>query len=165
MEYNIRKVKFKEMDVAFSLIWRTFLEFIAPDYNEEGIDTFHNNFIESDDFKLLFKTGVQTMLGAYVDDKLVGEISISVNNHVSCIFVDKDYHRKGIATALFNKMVSGLKRKGIEKIALNASPYAVPFYHAMGFVDTDIEQEFKGIRYTPMEFIIKNPADLKNYLT
>jgi len=51
-------------------------------------------------------------------------------------------------------MVSKLKQKHVDKITLNASPYAVPFYRAIGFKDLDEQQEYKGILYTPMEFIL-----------
>lgn len=153
MEYLIRKVDFQELDKAFSLIWNTFSEFVAPDYRKEAVDTFRVNFIESEDFKDCFKNGKQIMYGAYSKEKLVGVISISENKFVSCVFVNKKYHRKGIATMLFNQIISELKTKQVEKITLNASPYAVNFYHAIGFKDLDSQQEFKGILYTPMELI------------
>ncbi len=94
------------------------------------------------------------MYGSYIDEKLVGVISIREVKFVSCFFVDKEYHRKGIASMLFNHILSELKEKQVEKITLNASPYAVPFYHAIGFKDLDKQQEYKGIIYTPMEFIV-----------
>ena len=154
MKYLIKKVDYEELDKAFSLIWNTFLEFVAPYYSKEGIDTFRVNFIENIDFKDCFKNGKQIMYGAYLKEKLVGVVSISSNNNVSCFFVDKEYHRNGIATMLFNQIFSELKEKQVEKIALNASPYAVPFYHAIGFKDLDGQQDFHGILYTPMEFIL-----------
>ena len=36
---------------------------------------------------------------------------------------------------------------------VNSSPYAVPIYHKLGFVDTNTEQLASGMRYTPMKFI------------
>ena len=38
MKYLIKKVRFEDLEKAFSLIWTTFLEFVAPDYSEEGIE-------------------------------------------------------------------------------------------------------------------------------
>jgi len=154
MEYLIRNVEYGELDKAFSLIWKTFLEFVAPDFSKEGIDTFRVKFIENDEFKDCFKNGKQIMYGAYSKEKLLGVVSISANNHVSCVFVDKEYHRNGIATILFKQIISDLEEKKVEKVVLNASPYAVPFYHEIGFKDLDGEQDFHGILYTPMEFIL-----------
>lgn len=81
-------------------------------------------------------------------------MSISINGRISCFFVDKEYHRKGIGKMLFHHSIIELRKRQVEKIRLNASPYAVPFYHAMGFKDSDVQQDFHGILYTPMEFIL-----------
>ena len=35
---------------------------------------------------------------------------------------------------------------------VNSSPYAVPVYHKLGFIDMDSEQLSDGIRFTPMKF-------------
>jgi len=120
MECLIRKVDYEELDKAFSLIWNTFLQFVAPYYTKEGINTFSTNFIENKDFKDSFKNGKQIMYGAYSKGKLVGVVSISACNNISCFFVDKEYHRNGIATMLFNQIFSELKEKQVEKISLNA---------------------------------------------
>lgn len=154
MEYTIRQVNYEEIDKAFSLIWDTFLEFVAPDYSKEGIETFKTNYIESSTFKDCFKNGRQTMYGAYSGRKIIGVVSISIHNNISCIFVDKNYQRNGIATALINHIFFILRNKNIKKISLNASPYAVPFYHSVGFKDLDSQQNFHGISYTPMELIL-----------
>lgn len=154
MNYLIRRVESKELDKAFSLIWNVFSEFVAPDYSKEAVDNFKNNFIESEEFKERFKNGKQFMYGAYLEQEITGIISVSENNHVSCVFVDKEFHRKGIATNLFNYMITELRKKKVEKITLNASPYAVPFYHEIGFKDLSKEQNFQGIVFTPMEFIL-----------
>ena len=154
MEYKIRIVEFEQTDDALKLIWRTFLEFVAPDYSEEGIETFKTGFIENINFKNKFKSGLEKMYGAYDNQILVGVVSISVNNHISCVFVDKKFHRNGIATMLFNQVISDLKQRQVKKMQLNASPYAIQFYHSIGFKDLDEQQEFHGILYTPMEYII-----------
>ncbi|MDN5360294.1 MAG: hypothetical protein PWQ84_1357, partial [Thermotogaceae bacterium] len=39
-------------------------------------------------------------------------------------------------------------------LTVNSSPYAVGFYHKMGFKDTDNELEKDGIRFVPMELSI-----------
>lgn len=154
MEYIIKKVSTEDLDRAFTLIWTTFLEFVAPDYSIEGIETFKANFIENDHFKDSFKCDKQIMYGAYFYENLTGVISISSNNNVSCAFVDKRYHRNGIATMLFNQIIPELKEKKVEKITLNASPYALPFYRSIGFKELDEQKEFRGIIYTPMELIL-----------
>ena len=68
------------------------------------------------------------------------------------MFVDSEYHKKGIARRLVEKTFERTYEKyGKREMTVNSSPYAVGFYHKMGFVDTDIEQTTDGIRYTPMK--------------
>lgn len=155
MDFAIKKVCLEDLDSAFDLIWNTFMEFVAPDYSIEGIETFKASFIENGDFKDKFKNGNQIMYAAYSNAALIGVVSISSNNNISCAFVDKNHHRKGIGTQLFDHLISELKARNVNKITLNASPYAVPFYHFIGFSDLDVQKEYKGILYTPMELVIQ----------
>ncbi len=152
--YLIRKLHNDELDNAFALIWRVFEKFVAPDYTDEGIAFFYRQFISRQDFRNDFLNNLQTMYGSFDHDKLVGVLSISKNHHISCVFVEENYHRKGVATELFGRVISELRQHGVEKILLNASPYAVPFYHAIGFTNTDTERIWHGIRYTPMEMYL-----------
>ncbi len=155
MYYEIKKVEYEEeLDRALRLIWDTFQEFVAPDYSKEGVNTFRLNYIENNDFKEHFRNGHQTMYGAYIECYLIGVLSIGSNNVISCVFVDKRYHRKGVATNLFNYILPKLKENNINKIKLNASPYAVPFYHALGFKNLGSQMDYQGIIYTPMELTL-----------
>ena len=43
---EIKNVKENELESAFQLIWNVFKEFVAPDYQEHGIKTFYEKFIE-----------------------------------------------------------------------------------------------------------------------
>lgn len=155
MDYVIKRVSLENLDRAFDLVWNTFMEFVAPDYSNEGIETFKVSFIDNCGFKDNFKNNKQIMYGAYSKEVLVGILSISSNNTISCAFVDKNYHRKGIGTKLFEHLILELKDRNVNKITLNASPYAVPFYHYIGFNDLDVQKDYKGILYTPMEYVIQ----------
>ena len=37
---EIKKIDLEKMDKALELTWKTFLEYEAPDYSQEGIDEF-----------------------------------------------------------------------------------------------------------------------------
>lgn len=152
--YVIKNIEFDDIGEAFKLVKNVFMEFDAPDYSQEGIYEFIENIIENQEFIDKFKTYEQIMIGAFDDDKIIGVLAISKINHISLLFVDKEYHRMGIASSLVNEIVRVLKLKNIDKIKLNSSPYARSFYKKIGFVDTDIEQVKNGIRYTPMELNI-----------
>ena len=73
----------------------------------------------------------------------------SDRKHICFFFVDGKCHRQGIGTRLF---IAVRQEYPDQTITLNSSPYGVPFYHALGFEDTDKEQTVNGIRFTPMKY-------------
>ena len=149
--YQIRRVTESELDGAFRLIWRVFEQFVAPDYSAEGAAWFYDTFISGQAFRQEFRDGRQTMYGAFAGDTLAGVLAVSRQGHVSCVFVDAAHHRRGAATGLFEAVLPVLREQGVAAVRLNASPYGLPFYHALGFADTGPETTQHGIRYTPME--------------
>lgn len=146
----IKRITHENIEEGFQVIWEVFQEFVAPDCTQEGIDYFYSEFIRSERFRKKFADGREVMYGAYVDGVLAGVLSISDMNTVSCVFVKGKYHRMGIGKELFGIVIKERKGKGATEIRLNASPYAVPFYHAMGFQDMDVPSTEKGIVYMPM---------------
>lgn len=136
------------------LAWDTFVKFDAPDYSQEGIDNFHK-FVHDDMLRKMFLAGHYQLFVAVEGGKYVGMLSLRERKHISLLFVDEDYHRNGVGSALI-KYVSGyaLSEMGVTSLTVNASPYAVGFYHKRGFKDTAPETVADGIRFTPMELNI-----------
>ena len=155
MNIEIKAIDFSNILSAMNLIEECFNKFVAPDYSEKGIETFENSFIHNQKFINKFSNGIERMYGAYSDSMLVGCLSINIYNTVSCVFVKGEFHRKGIATILFNFIIKELKERNERIIKLNSSPYAVPFYHSIGFEDIGEEADYEGIRYIPMRYEIK----------
>ena len=153
-DYLIRNIDFINIEEAFELVKNVFMEFDAPDYSKEGIDEVMDEMLENKEFKNLFKTGEQIMIGAIKDNKIIWVLAIGANNHISLLFVDKNNHKKGIAKALINEIVVRLKYKNVDKITLNSTPYALGFYQKMGFISTGPEAIKHRVKYTPMEFIL-----------
>lgn len=143
-EVSIRKLSAEERASALDLAWRVFSEYESPDYGEEGIEEF---------WKCLHDEGYLAGIeyyGAFDGDRLIGLVGIrSDRKHICFFFVDGEYHRQGIGTRLFKAVCQEYPD---HIITLNSSPYGVPFYHALGFKDTDKEQTVNGIRFTPMKY-------------
>ncbi|WP_240613650.1 GNAT family N-acetyltransferase [Pueribacillus theae] len=126
------------------LVWSVFLEFEAPDYTAEGINTFRDFINNEDAIKGL------EIYGAYEKGNLIGVIATrNEGNHIALFFVHGKYHKQGVGRKLFEAV---LKNSTLEIITVNSSPYAVEIYHKLGFVDTDIEQIKEGMRFTPMKY-------------
>lgn len=150
----VRKLTISEIPSGFEIMQNVFYEFVAPGYSNVGIETFESQFLKNTEFQKKFQDGREEMYGAFCDGKLVGILSVSNHNTVSCVFVKKEYHRQGIATRLFIEILNILKSRNVAEIKINASPYAIPFYHAIGFHAIGKEMEYKGIIYTPMKMKI-----------
>ena len=142
---KIRPILPQEREQAISLIWSTFLEFEAPDYSDQGVKTFHDFIFDENIFKNI------EFFGAFKNNDLRGVIaSRNERGHICCFFVLASYQRQGIGRHLWEY----LKDVSVTPIiTVNSSPFAVPVYHKLGFVDTDIEQLTNGMRYTPMSFV------------
>ena len=149
-EVTYRAAYKSEWDICMDLAWRTFLKFDAPDYPQEGIDNFRE-FVTDEVLKNMFHSGEYQLFVAVCAKKIIGIISLRDRNHISLLFVDPVFHRQGVGTGLLRTLTEYMySEMGQTSVTVNASPYAVGFYHKMGFEDTDIQQLVSGILYTPM---------------
>ena len=150
---TIRWARENEWAPAMKMIWRTFLKFEGKDYTREGIKNFFD-FITDDDLYVAFLKGRYQMMVALDGDEVVGAGSLRNRNHLSLLFVDEKYHRRGVGSAILNRLCDYLAREAGERfISVKAAPYAVGFYKKLGFYVVRPEQEYSGIRVTEM---IKN---------
>lgn len=138
---EIRQLTPAEHDSAFALILRTFLKYEAPDYTPEGVQEFQKTLHDLAFLRRL------TVYGAFVGNLLAGVGASRDGSHLALLFVDSIFQRLGIGKALVQHIAA---ESGAESLTVNSSPYAVPFYHKLGFRDTDTEQCINGLRFTPM---------------
>ena len=68
------------------------------------------DFIEDPKLKKQFINGEYTAFGAFHEAEMVGMMGIRNGNHISLLFVDERYHKKGVATALFSYFLHIKKR-------------------------------------------------------
>jgi GNAT superfamily N-acetyltransferase len=91
---------------------------------------------------------------AEVDGELAGFIAIRERSHVYSLYVDKRFHRRGIARGLWDTARAAAIGPGHPGFfTVNASNHALPFYASLGFVPTAPTQA--GIvRYNPMRLAL-----------
>jgi ribosomal protein S18 acetylase RimI-like enzyme len=51
------------------------------------------------------------------------------------LFVDPDYMRRGLASALVRRIADVLRARGAERLEVTANPHAMAFYRSAGFTD------------------------------
>lgn len=147
---TIERLDHTNMLPALEVAKRAFDMFIAPDYSDEGIKTFYD-FIETENIRKRLDDGNFIIWGAYEDGKTIGVVAIRDKNHISLFSVDKDFQGKRIGKKLMQTAFDYVSGIGLEFVTVNASPYAVPIYHRLGFGYTDVEQLDSGMKYTPMK--------------
>ena len=153
----IRKIGENETKEALELVLRVFMQYEAPDYSDEGVETFKRTAI----YNVEYISSI-AIYGAYENDKMVGVIATRNNgSHIALFFVDGQHHRKGIGKMLFQTV---LDQSTAEEITVNSSPYAKEVYHHLGFKDTAPEQITEGIRYIPMLYK-KNASNIALWIS
>jgi len=148
-KYQIQTLCHQDIASSMALVWRVFCEFEAPEYSDEGIAEFK-------DFLNHVPANTELSLwGCFNDDRILGVIAVRPPCHISLLFVDKEYHRQGIAKSLFKNVLADKSiLDGHSAITVNSSPYAVEAYQHLGFIPTDTEQTVNGIRYVPMKYLL-----------
>lgn len=152
----IRKVRENELNQALDLVYRVFMEFEAPDYPVEGVESFVNDIIKNEGFKEGCITGKFKMYGAFEEDTIIGIMTMRKESHVMLAFIDAEQHKRGVGRRLFEYILKEIvsENPAITDITVNSSPYAVGFYKKLGFIEKDILQEKHGIRFVPMSYHI-----------
>ncbi len=141
--YPVRRLRPEEIPDALALIWNVFLQFEAPEYPQEGIESFRASLEDRERLRSM------AFYGAFDGDRLVGTLCMREPQHISGFFVDARYQRRGIGRRLFDAM---RRDYAIQKFTVHASPCAVEVYRHLGFTPTGGEQTVKGLRFTPMRY-------------
>jgi GNAT superfamily N-acetyltransferase len=97
---------------------------------------------------------------AEVDGELAGFIAIRQRSHVYSLYVDKRFHRRGVARRLWDCAREAALEPGHSgAFTVNASNHALPFYASLGFVPTAPTQ-VGIVRYNPMRLVLDGGASL-----
>lgn len=152
MDIQIRVIQEDELPAALALVERVFLLFEAPDYSQQGIDTFRAFLRDRD------RVAELKLLGAFVCDALVGVLAMRGESHIALFFVEREMQGKGVGRALFSAARAACPG---DFMTVNSSPYAVEIYKRLGFLPLSEEQEKDGIRFTPMKCMLVSGGSAK----
>ena len=154
MQITYTQFQKSQSQETYVLIKTLYDELIAPEFNEQGKAEFLKYIApehiaqrqEQEHFIILAKDG----------EKIVGMIEIREPNHVSLLFVDKNYHNLGISRNLFATAKEKIfhENPDIKEISVNSSLYAVKAYERLGFVQVGEQSTFNGITFVPMKYLL-----------
>ncbi len=152
MDYEIRLATATDIAPALDLAWRMFVKYDSLDYGVEHTERMRES-IEGR-LKDLSIYNQRLLVVALADGKVVGMIETYGTNRISLLFVEGEYQRKGIATAMMNKVASELKLRSYDKIVLNSSPHGLGFYRHFGFSVVEEEKNPDTPWKTPMQYVL-----------
>lgn len=135
----------RDLQSALDLALRVFMDFEAPDYAPQGIETFRSFLLSGESVSAL------RFFGAYEQDSLVGMLATrgEDGSHIALFFVETAWQGRGVGRALF---AAARERCRSDRMTVNSSPYAEPIYERLGFTAVSEEQERDGIRFVPMQY-------------
>lgn len=145
IEYEIIEKNPNIQEIS-NLVLTSFDKYIAKDYSKDGQNTFYSffnngnlllNILENKDFIIIAKEG----------KKIVGLLTTRGKTHISLLFVDENYHGRGIAKNLLNTL---LKNSETNTLTVNSSPFGEKIYQQLGFSVTGLMTEKDGIKSIPM---------------
>ena len=150
-EILFRDINTGEEVKACRLVIECFNEFVAPGYDNEGVKEFLK-YVNPNLMKERL-TKDNFILVAIDSEVIIGMIEVRSNNHISLLYVKKQYHRRGLARRLIKLAIDKCRQvdSKIDEIDVNSSPYAVKIYERLGFIKTNTEQLSNGIRFIPMK--------------
>jgi ribosomal protein S18 acetylase RimI-like enzyme len=143
-------------NLVCDFVKKVFDEFVAPDYSEEGNNTFYD-YIDPVKMKERISSGKTFILLAEEGENIAGMIEMRDFNHISLLFVDRKYQGQGIAKDLYDRAIKICRENSNESIefTVNSSPFAVEIYEKLGFIKTEDEKITNGIRYIPMKMLVE----------
>jgi GNAT superfamily N-acetyltransferase len=147
-----QEMKSGEVVSVCELVEQVFQEFVAPDFEQEGIAEFFR-FANPSAMATRIRAGGFVLL-AKEADKVVGMLEFTLPTHIAMLFVTR--RRQGIAKELVVRAIKKARSQNpvLSKVTVHSSPYAVAAYRRMGFCRRGNLTTDHGIRYIPMEFSI-----------
>lgn len=139
----IRKYETTDCEEIAELFYNTVHSINAKDYTKEQLDVWETDKI---DLKKLNKSLLQNYSIVVIDkDTIIGFGDIDKTGYIAHLFVHKEYQKKGVATAICNKLEQSIQGK----IFTHSSITAKPFFQKRGYlVIKKQEVELQGIYLT-----------------
>ncbi|MCW8914534.1 MAG: GNAT family N-acetyltransferase [Magnetovibrio sp.] len=147
-----RKMAADEEQAVITLVTDVFNEFVAQDYEEDGIEEFFK-FANSEALIKRLQNGGFVLVAEH-DGSLVGALEYYPPDCIAMLFVTLRQH--GIAKGLMSRAIKKIVTSDptLPKLVVHSSPYAVPIYEKMGFCQSGDRQKENGIDYIPMELAL-----------
>jgi len=151
---SIRQMESGEEERVCRLIHLVFNEFVAPLFEQEGVE----EFLRYADPYLMAKRAQcnHFILIAEANKELYGTIEMRNFNHISLLFVVRQRQRQGIGKQLLKEALTIARRyePNLTEIDVHSSPNAVDAYESLGFHTVGPRRLENGISFVPMRMLL-----------
>lgn len=147
-----RPMRLGEAHEVCELVRQVFNEFIAQEFEKEGVQEFFR-FADPDAMQARVRSGGFVLVASQFN-KLVGMLEFGPPDRIAMLFVLLP--NRGIAKGLLARAIDQIRaaHPGVSKLTVHSSRYAEPIYQRMGFRQVGNRTTANGITYIPMELDI-----------
>jgi GNAT superfamily N-acetyltransferase len=155
LRLQIRPIEPDDIPQAARLIASVFQESVAPLYNPDGIREFMS-YATAEAFSRRLRGDHIGFVALEESSHMVGVIEVRGHRHISLLFVESAFQRKGIGRRLVSRAIEACRgaNPGLSTLTVHASPNSVQAYERLGFVRVEPEQERNGIKFVPMALTV-----------
>ena len=139
-----------DVETASKVVLTSFEEYIAPEYTPVGVEAFRK-YAAAEALRERAGEG-HFVIVATITNSVVGMIEFRHSDHVALLFVDKAFHRQGVARVLLEHGLTEARKRepNVERVTVNSTRFGVRAYEKLGFLRTGPERSVNGIVFIPM---------------
>ena len=151
MQITIRRAQSEEADILTNLSMRSKQ---SNGYDDTLMAAFRDELIITKELLINYECWVAE--SGLVCGFIILRKEANNTGEVYALFVEPEWKRKGIGKLLWRKLQEHAKAKGLTSLHLDADPFAVSFYEAMGFktIGDAPSGSIPGRTLPHMEFIL-----------
>lgn len=145
---EIQKVLKADLDAVTRLVSEVSARDVLPLFNAQGKQEHKDRVLP--DLATTFDDEKFISIKAVSNGEVLGFAALRDGNYLTHLFVANSEQGSGLGRTLLNHV---LDQTDACEVSLRSSVNAVGFYNRNGFVATDEEAEFNGIRFVPMSLM------------
>jgi len=154
MNVNVRAGRENDSKEISILVQSLSKKYVMATWSEKSRKTLLDS-MQAENFSNLIKSGCFYFVAEY-EGVVVGVIGVKDHHHLNHLFVSEQFHGRGIARLLWNRLKEACLADGSQDdFTVNSSEYAEVIYKKLGFVAQSGVQEKNGVVFIPMKFELK----------
>jgi putative acetyltransferase len=129
---RIRRYTDEDAAATLTVFRRAVRETASHDYSPEQVAEWAPDDIDLEGWAVARASA--TTFVAVEGERVIGFADLVGDGYVDMTFVDPDFGRRGVATALLESVVATARDRGVRLMTVHASITARPFFERHGFV-------------------------------